>query len=136
MRNQLNHYGVLGMKWGVRRSQNKNGTRISAGEKRRSGWSDDAKDASRIEKKKMKEMSNAELRKLNERTRLEREYRNLNPHAIAKGMKFVGATVATMGTIMALHSNGKQVINLGKNVGNKIVDMVGDRMMNELAKNL
>ena len=33
--NELKHYGVLGMKWGVRRYQNKDGSLTSAGKKRR-----------------------------------------------------------------------------------------------------
>ena len=36
----LIHYGVLGMKWGVRRYQNKDGSLTSAGKKRYSGDSD------------------------------------------------------------------------------------------------
>lgn len=32
--NELTHYGVLGMRWGVRRYQNKDGTLTSAGKKR------------------------------------------------------------------------------------------------------
>ena len=33
--NELTHYGILGMKWGVRRYQNKDGTLTAAGKKRR-----------------------------------------------------------------------------------------------------
>lgn len=37
MSNELKHYGVLGMKWGVRKYQNKDGSLTSAGKKRYTG---------------------------------------------------------------------------------------------------
>ena len=38
MDNELIHYGILGMKWGIRRFQNKDGTLTPAGRKRYYNW--------------------------------------------------------------------------------------------------
>ena len=69
-RKELYHWGVKGQKWGVRRYQNKDGSLTPAGKKRYDNWSDDAKTATSLKKKNINEMSNAELKKLNERIRL------------------------------------------------------------------
>lgn len=87
---------------------------------KRSDWSDDAKTAYDIKNKNVKQMSNAELKKLNERTRLEQEYSRLNPSAVSKGWKYVGATAATLGTIAGLYNNSTTLIKAGK----KIVERV------------
>lgn len=104
--------------------------------KRKSDWSDDAKTAKNISKKSVKEMSNAELRKLNERTQLETQYRSLNPGFVKKGMRFVTTAAAVTGTILTLSNNSGKVINLGKGAANKIIDAAGNMVMRDLAKRL
>ena len=108
--NALMHYGVLGMKWGVRKDRSSGSSR----KRGKSSWSDDAREARTIKKKGVKQMSNTELKKLNERTRLEQEYSRLNPSAISKGWKMVVATAGAMGTIMAIKNNGSQIVDIGK----------------------
>lgn len=120
---ELQHHGIRGQKWGVRRYQNKDGSLTSAGRKRQKRQlSDDAKEAKALGKKKVGELSNAELRKLNERKNLERNYKQLNPNAIAKGAKIVGVTAGAMGTIVGIHKNGKKLITIGKSAVNKVIN--------------
>ena len=104
---ELQHYGVLGMKWGRRRAKRP--------------MSQDAKDAQHLKKKKVSELSNAELKKLNERQNLEKNHRSLNPSNIARGAKAVAITAAALGTIVSLKTNGKQIIEMGKDVTNMVL---------------
>ena len=118
--NELQHWGIKGQKWGVRRFQNKDGSLTSAGRKRQK-MSDDAREANAIKKKKVSEMSNAELRKLNERKNLERNYKQLNPNAIKQGMTIVAATAGVMGTIVGIQKNGKKLLVIGKSITEKVL---------------
>ena len=115
---ELYHYGVKGMKWGIRKEHQRSDSR-----KKRSkmeDWSDDAKEANRISKKKVSQMSNAELQQLNNRKNLEQQYSRLNPSTISRGMKYV-ATVATItGTAITLINNSDKIIKIGKDVVQKI----------------
>ena len=118
--NELQHHGILGMKWGVRRYQNKDGSLTPAGRKRQK-MSDDAKEAKVLKKKKLSELSNAELRKLNDRQNLERNYKQLNPSIIDRGAKVVAGTAVALGTITAIQKNGTKVLNMGKNIVKKVL---------------
>lgn len=120
--NELYHWGIKGMKWGVRRYQNKDGTLTPEGQKRYDDMSDDAKKAHDLKKKNVSEMSNAELKQLNERSRLEQEYSRLNPSTVSKGWKYVTSTVAVTGTILALYGNSERLINLGKKTANALLN--------------
>lgn len=87
---ELQHWGIRGMRWGIRRYQNKDGSLTPAGEKRRAklekklgdlqSKSDNNTGTGKTEptKKSIKDMSNDELKKLNERRRLEKESRDLD----------------------------------------------------------
>lgn len=143
MEYELYHYGVKGQKWGIRRYQNKDGSLTNAGQKRynrdeakKRDWSDDAKSASALRGKSVNQMSNAELKKLNERTRLEQEYSRLNPNMAQKGWKYVAAAAGVMGTALAVYNNSNQIINIGKKAGNAIIDIAGNMVMKDLARGL
>lgn len=118
MNNEIYHYGVPGMKWGVRRSQNKLG-RIDKRSKK-NNWSEDATTAAKIKTKKVSQMTNAELRKLNDRKNLERNYSQLNPNAIKRGMAIAGTIAGALGTITAIYANGGKAISIGKEIVSKI----------------
>lgn len=84
------------------------------------GWSEDAKDAAKIKNKTVKAMSNAELKRLNERSRLEQEYSRLNPSKVAKGIKFVEVAAAATGTALTIYNNADKIVKIGKSVAEKM----------------
>lgn len=69
---ELKHWGILGMKWGVRRYRNRDGTLTKAGKRRYSA--DKATGGSTPKPKKAYEMTDDELRKAISRMQLEKQY--------------------------------------------------------------
>lgn len=98
--NILCHYGILGMKWGVRRSEEQ--LARARGKKTSEPPNDDY--AKAHTKKSVRSMSDAELRSRLNRLQMEQQYKNLKPGTVSKGQKFVknvmkaGTTVASVTT--------------------------------------
>lgn len=100
-RNELCHHGVLGMKWGVRKYQNKDGSLTSEGRKRAAGSGYEKRGSIRVktkntykvnlkpQTKKASDMSDAELRDKINRKKLENEYNRLYRSNVSLGRKTV-----------------------------------------------
>lgn len=142
--NELNHHGVLGMKWGIRRSPAQLGHKPSSSNKssfnrnsssKTSRLKESKKASSKVEapkKKQISEMSEEEINKKIKRMQLEKTYKQLtselNPKKVSKGRLFVlkvleksGENIATQLTTYAMGT----VVN---KVASKFVD--DDRIVN------
>lgn len=111
--NELKHYGVLGMKWGIRKDRGSSAARRKA---KTRGWSKDAKEVHRIKNKKVSTLTNAELKKANERINLENNYRSLNKSQISKGLAFVVTANLAYTNFSTLYNNSSKLISVGKKV--------------------
>ena len=112
----LSHAGVKGMKWGFRKSDSSSS---SGSSNKRKGGSPQAEQAKRIAKKKPSQMTNSEIKKLNERKRLEAEYKKNNPGLATKGKAQVASLIALGGMGITVYNMlnskaGKAAIDLAK----------------------
>lgn len=110
----LQHVGIMGMRWGVRKGGG--GSSRSRGSHDRGGQSNDHTEARRIKGKHLSEMSNDEIQKLSKRLRLEKEYKDLNPDAVARGKKSVETAIKVIGTTAALIGSAKVIYDNGKKI--------------------
>lgn len=115
---ELMHYGVPGMRWGIRRAQRREARIERKGA--RKGWSTDTIDVSKIRAKKVKQMSNAELKKLNERNQLEVTNRDLKRKQ-NRGHRAVDKFVKTAGTVAAVAGAAA----IYSKYGSSILDRIG-----------
>lgn len=132
MSSTLYHFGIKGMKWGIRRYQNKDGSLTAAGKKRYSESEGEKKEtstktststterSSTSRPKTVSEMNDTELRERVNRLNLEKQYRRLmeesasnDSQQVSAGKKFVKdlANRAINNVLLPVAENyGRQII--------------------------
>lgn len=105
----LEHHGVKGQKWGIRNKR-------SRVKKSRSA---DSRKASELQKKKPSQLTNKQLKSVQERANLERSFRQATPSKVEKGHAFAKTLVAVGSTATALYAlsqspAARRLITVGK----------------------
>ena len=88
--NELYHFGVKGMKWGVRKNRSSSDSSSSSlSKKKKRGLGN----ISEPKNKSVKDMSDEELRNTIARIELENKYKDLSPKKVSAGKKFVDRVI-------------------------------------------
>lgn len=117
------HAGIKGMKWGVRRYQNSDGSLTPAGKKRyaKNQAQEEHEDYKKAHAKtNVKTMSNAELKAANNRLQMEQQYANLTKKKTSAGKKFVTGIMVGAATGVA-SAYASKYANKGAAVAEKLI---------------
>lgn len=109
---EIKHYGRKGMKWGVRRERGPDG-RV-----RGKVVSEDYESSRKTGSKKQSQLSNAELKRVNERLQLERTNRELQYRGVLQKIK-TGTALA--GTILAVGATVNTAIQFANSPAGKAI---------------
>ena len=99
MENNLYHYGIKGMRWGVRRTEAQ--LKVGRKQSKRTADIDDP----------VKKMSDEELRRRVNRLQMEQQYSKLSGTDVSKGKKFVDKTIKAATTVAAVSTTAITLYN-------------------------
>ena len=105
---ELYHFGIKGMKWGVHKDRKR-----SVRTKRSKSDSSDYSESRDLLKKSPNQLSNAQLRKMNERLNLEQQYSNLTAAQKQTGQSFMSRVQGQLKNTAA-NEVSKGLMDLGK----------------------
>lgn len=94
---ELYHHGIKGMRWGVRRYENEDGTLTEAGKKRYRNYSDDAIRRDQLLRKDKNSLTTKEMNELNNRLQAEENYSRLINNTQSSGKKIASKYMKQFG---------------------------------------
>lgn len=128
--NELRHYGVKGMKWGVRKQRPASGKKRGKTNAQRiyervTGKKEASKSTTKVSskpaKRRISDMSDEELRSAINRMQMERTYAQLTAKEVSKGRQFVNDVLYNSAKSVAKDLTKeamKKLVNKARNSGN------------------